>query len=117
MQIPDVDTQLIACWRRRALTLRALTLRALTLGLVIGLSPLQPSHAQTPSKEPAGGLTKPSVPMAGEIGARDQSKDIFKTASQAQMRACAFQWREMKRNGKAAGKIWRDFASACLSGR
>jgi ribosomal protein L20 len=48
--------------------------------------------------------------------ARDQSNEIFKTASQAQMRACAFQWREMKRTGKAAGKIWRDFARVCLSG-
>jgi hypothetical protein len=86
------------------------------MGMLVWLSPMQPSVAQTPSREAAGGLTKPSQPLSGSMEARDQSNEIFKTASQAQMRACAFQWREMKRTGKAAGKIWRDFARVCLSG-
>ncbi len=84
--------------------------------MMLVLSQMQPCVAQTPSKETAGGLTKPSQPLSGSIEARDQGNEIFKTASQAQLRACAFQWRDMKRNGKAAGKIWRDFARACLSG-
>ncbi len=112
VQDTDVDTQLIGHSRVNPYWHAG----AIFLGVLIGLSPFEPARSQAPPKEAIGGAAMPLAPRSAPNAGTDQSRDVFQNASQAQLRACAFQWREMKRSGKAGGKIWREFARSCLAG-
>lgn len=41
---------------------------------------------------------------------------VLPPASRARMHECGVEWQAMKMSGEASDKIWRVFATACLSG-
>ena len=71
-------------WRVRA--------RIIWIGLLCAQAALAQTHAR---------------PLAGKV------PTVGEPESRARLHHCAAEWVRMKKNGEAAGKIWRDFWEVC----
>ncbi|MBX9739088.1 MAG: hypothetical protein K2X62_03400 [Beijerinckiaceae bacterium] len=75
------------------------------------------SHAQAQALAPkdAGSAEMRAAPAQPAEVATPAYRSLPKPEMRRRLTRCATEWQKLKRDGKDAGLIWRDFAETCTS--
>jgi hypothetical protein len=83
---------------------------------VIACCLLGANPAAADTAHPAATTTDDAYNAAEKITQGDLGRPfVLPSASRARMHECSLEWQAMKMSGAASDKIWRVFATACLT--